>query len=814
MRFRSVALEAQRNVAHPRRPAGGAGLAGLSRAVARGVLSVSLGAWCAPALADGPIAVGDATEIVATAERDVAKAGQELTFAKNEIGTAAGTPAATLDRRIREGEINFLLEDYLRAAVTLLDVVENEGNRSHPRYDDASYFLATSLAKLGNYGESRRLYELMLDRARGPRLKDVVTGLLEVANATRRYENVERYVARLREAGGLSGPEVDYIHGKTLFQSAATDSTRLQSAYDTFKRIPGGTPLAAQGAYYAGVVLVSMKKYREALPEFEAALQRAGQTDSERAVRDLANVALGRVFFELDELDKAVDAYRRVGRSSAQFQDMLFELAWAHVKAAKTKPEESRAAELEKALRMAELLMASGPAPTMFPEARILEGNLQIRLGAADSAYDTFQDLIDRYGGARYQLAELVARNPDPRQFFDQLIGADLSNTGSTDLLPPVAVDWALTMPEMKQAVGVLSDLKTSESYAKDSRELITTLELALGGEARFALAGLGKARQKMHAASNRAMLAIRNLLDVEHRMIAQGVSGDDAAQLAAARAQRAPLEAALQNLPTSADDAAHAGADATGAYREAEQRVYRQSIEINSMRAQIAAIDVWIGQHRDTLAPTRVEELRQRLVAARDDVKAMDDELAAMRGELRVGADVASGDGGRGHGVAVRRAYLDAVASEGALLKSMRAKAPVELAGLLPRIDAQRAAAEQVVAQGNALDADMEPLVSVRVAELRAIVEAERGKLDGYEQQGGVLRAETDAMLGPVAADSLSAVAAEFNDLVLKADVGIIDVAWARKQGVTDKVSTLVRELQDKTRELEIQFSDVLDGN
>lgn len=241
---------------------------------------------------------------------------------------------------------------------------------------------------------------------------------------------------------------------------------------------------------------------------------------------------------------------------------------------------------------------------------------------------------------------------------------------------------------------------------------------------------------------------------------------------------------------------------------------MYRQSIEINSMRAQIAAIDVWIGQHRDTLAPDRVEVLRQRLVAARDEVKAMDDELALMRADLRVGADVASGDGGRGHGVAVRRAYLEAVANEGALLKSMRAKAPIELAGLLPRIDAQRAAAEQVVAQGNALDADMEPLVSVRVAELRAVVEAERGKLDGYEQQGGVLRAETDAMLGPVAADSLSAVAAEFNDLVLKADVGIIDVAWARKQGVTDKVSTLVRELQDKTRELEIQFSDVLDGN
>ncbi len=786
-----------------------------ARIVARGLLSASLGVWCAPALAESPISAGDATEIVSNAERDVAKAGQDLNGAQTEIGSAVASPAVTIDRRIREGEINYLLEDYLRAAVTLLDVVENDANRSHPRYDDATYFLATSLAKLGNYGEARRLYEGMLDRARGPRLKDVVMGLLEVANATRRYENVERYVARLREAGGLSGPEVDYIHGKTLFQSAEGDPARLDAAYQAFKRIPGGVPLGAQGAYYAGVVLVEQKKFQASLPEFEAALQRAGQTDSERSVRDLANVALGRVFFELDLLEKSVEAYRRVGRSSAQFQEMLFELAWAHVKAAKAKPDDAtKSAELEKALRMAELLMASGPVPTLFPEARILEGNLQIRLGAADSAYDTFQDLIDRYGGARYQLAELIAKNPDPRQFFDQLIGADLSNTGSTDLLPPLAVDWALTMPEMKKAVGVLSDLRTGESYARDSRELILTLELALGGEARFTLAGLGKARQKMHAASNRAMLAIRNLLDVEHRMIAQSVQGEEASLLAAARAKRTPLEAQLQGLPTSNDDAARAGMDATMGYRASEQKVYRQAIEIASMRAQIAAIDVWIGQHRDTLDGARVESLRQRLVAARDEVKSMEDELNRMRGDLRVGADVAGGDGGRGHGLAVRKAYLDAVASEGALLRGLRARAPTELAGLLPRIDQQRAAAEQVVAQGTALDSQMEPLVAARVAELRAIVEAERVKLNGYDQQGGVLRAETDAMLGPVAADSLSAVAAEFNDLVLKADVGIIDVAWARKQGVTDKVGTLVRELQDKTRELEIQFNDVLDGN
>jgi len=789
-----------------------------ARIAARGLLSLSLGAaGLVPAIvrADDGISAQDAEQIVTMAEKDVNRAAQDLAAAKVEVGSASASPAVAIDRRIREGEIHFLLEDHLRAAVVLMDVVENPANRSHPRYDEADYYLATSLAKLGNYGESRKLYEDLLGRVSGPRLKDVVGGLLEVAHATRRYENVERYVARLREAGGLSGAEVDYIYGKTLFQSAGGDQMRLNNAYDAFKRVPNESPLAPQAAYYAGVVRVEQKQLAQSIPEFDLALTRTGKSESQYAVRDLANVALGRVYFELNQLDKSVEAYKRVGRGSKQFQDMLFELAWAHVKAAKALPDDAaKAVELAKALRMAELLMASGPDSKMAPEARILEGNLQIRVGSAEAAYESFQGLIDRYGGARTQLGELIAKNPDPRTFFDQLIGADLSRTSSTELLPPVAVDWALTMPEMRKAVSVLSDLKTGEMYAKDSREIIQTLELALGGEARFSLAGLGKARQRAHAAENRAVLTIKNLLDVEHRMASAIGNPNEVKTLQDARARRAPLEGTLQTLPSDTESAAGAGAAAVGQYREAEARVHRQFVDVASMRAQIAAVDVWIGTHRDALTKERVAALREKLVTARAEVKAMETDLDTMQSDLRVGADVASTEGGRAHGAATRAGYLIAIQSEAALLKQYRPRFPPEFAALLPRIDAQRNAAEAVVKAGDALDTQMEPLVEGKVAEMRKLVASEAAKLDAFDQAHGVLRAQTDATLGPVAAASLAAVAAEFNDLVLKADVGIIDVAWARKQGVTDKVSELVRQQSERTKELESQFSDVLEGN
>ena len=57
----------------------------------------------------------------------------------------------------------------------------------------------------------------------------------------------------------------------------------------------------------------------------------------------------------------------------------------------------------------------------------------------------------------------------------------------------------------------------------------------------------------------------------------------------------------------------------------------------------------------------------------------------------------------------------------------------------------------------------------------------------------------------------TLAAVGRQFRDLVLKADVGIIDVAWTRKQAETDKVNDLIREQQRRSSELESEFAEFL---
>ncbi len=63
----------------------------------------------------------------------------------------------------------------------------------------------------------------------------------------------------------------------------------------------------------------------------------------------------------------------------------------------------------------------------------------------------------------------------------------------------------------------------------------------------------------------------------------------------------------------------------------------------------------------------------------------------------------------------------------------------------------------------------------------------------------------------GGLAQAMFTRVADRFYDLVVRSDVGIIDVAWALKQNKTDENSRLTREKKRELKLLDDEFKDVL---
>jgi tetratricopeptide (TPR) repeat protein len=778
-------------------------------------LALSLPAGNAGAQGVEPIAFDGASTIATEVDGDIAKMRRDLDLAGRGYAATVPSEVGRVERRLREGEIHFLLNDYLRASIVLLDVVDDPTNKSHPRYDECLYLLAQSLAKSKNYSGARQYFEDLLPRVRGERLKDVVLALLEISSATDHYEDVERYIARLREAGTLSRPDVDYIYGKMLFKGSGSNPEQVQRAYEVFRSVPTGSSISGQASYYAGVALVKLGRFDDAIRQFNDALTRIPAHRDSTQLRELTYISLGRLYQETGDVSKAADAYQEISQASPYFGDMLYEVAWAHVRAANTAAEgsEERKQAYVRALRSTELLMATAPSSRLYPQARILEGNLQIRLGAEENAYDTFQTIIDRYGAARDKLDLLLMQSPDPRQFFDQLVAADLGQIGATTILPPVALSWALEEDQMVRAVAMNQDLSESQKFLKESNELVRTLTESLEGEGRYGIfPGMAQVRAKSLSIENRMLNVNRRLLNLERRMVWPHVGTQDQASLDSIHARAAQLETEIQTLPQSEEEVVSAQGNIKESYQVVGRRTYRQAYRVSQMRAQVVAVELWINANRDQLNQEELKLLEERIKTAQAEIEALEADLEGVASELRTSEAVASGDAGRGRASNLRRQYAELLAQETQLMRSMRDRVPGELQSVTARIDQQRTALAQIDQDLQSLTGSLDSQVEKRVGEIKGAVAAEAERIRGYQGEHAELSSTTGEMLGPVAARTLNDVGKQFNNLVLQADVGIIDVAWARKQAETKKVNDLIKEQTDRTLELESEFSDVLE--
>lgn len=756
----------------------------------------------------------EAVQRVDAVDVDLTQAQADIAAVKKRHGDHVEVQVGRVEERLRQAQIHFLLEDYLRAAIVLLDVVQDKASRQHPAYDEVVFLLAEALRHSHNYSGAKTYYEQLLPRAQGDRLRDVVLGLLSVAAETSRFEDVERYIGRLRGAGTLSRPDVDFIYAKMLYRRAIVQPSQLRRALKEFDAIPAGHAVSARATYYAGVCLVRMGELPEAIARFKLALSRLKKSPYPEQVKEQVYLSLGRLYQETGDIDAASEAYQHIPQSSAHFSEMLYELAWAHVAAANQKQtDEDKRRQYKLALRAVELLMVSAQGTRVFPEAAILQGNLQIRLGQDQQAYATFEGIVKQYSAAEARLREMIRSEDNPQRYFRQMVAEEQSELLSPEglELPLPAQAFAREQPEMARALQVERELQSSARNLKSSRELVGTLEAALSGEQRFNLfPSLRQARTKALAAENALLNARRQLVAVERRLVSDKLSPAEREQLASVRAQARGVEDEIAKLPRSEQQAAQGKEQVDAAYRDAGQRAYQLRFRLSGMRAQLAGVQRWLRKERANMSPAQIAKVEQDIQAVQADIKKQEAELAVLERDIR--HTKALGGGARASQLQQLRSRYKALSDqELALLAAHRAQLP-EAAALFARIDQDRARQERMSDELQLLTAALNRQAAGGVEKVRAQLAEESQRLDALTAEHKLLVAQTDKSLDPVARRTLEAVAAQLHELVLKADVGIIDVAWTQKRAETERVDELLHSQQEQQQALRAEFADVLE--
>jgi tetratricopeptide (TPR) repeat protein len=717
------------------------------------------------------------------------------------------------------GAIYHLSREYTRAAYALYGAVEPGvgeapgGPQKEPAYAESLYYLADSLAQLGNTTAAMNYFERILDQPQEGYYDDAILRLMLMAGE--RNIDVDRLWAKYRQrVGGRIGGGVRYHHARLMMLQK-----RDQEAADDLAGIAPTDRFSLRGQYLRGALLTRAGKLEEALAIFVALTKLDNPPDDESDVIELAHMNCGRLLYELDRLEESLDAYQAIDYDSSYLTAMLYEVTLTYVRRGQvamrgTKTDGLTAAEreanakreYERALRQVEDLRAIDDKRSV--DIDLLTASLRLQRGEYDEALALFGDILDEYAGADERLRGILA-NPNLRErvlsdFLELQSGALAIDT----ILPAVAAERAASNPEVREALRVFRDLKGSRTDVDDAVVLLERLEKLLD------TTNLDRAElfPQLRTASERSTSLANVVATVRTGALAEERSlavprAETQARLAEIAARREELERRLQLLPTTASGLAERKARLREQITAVDRTVHELELVNDHLRAGLLALDQESARARVGEKITTTLELQRGKVRALDsELRANDRRIDLLKTELRRLGEAAATAGGRGSPEETLRNQLaDVFREERAILADAR------------NPNADYAMVEQVVQRAEALQARnerfrsrLDTMVGERLVGARAVLAEERNAMLTYARALADVDVRAASLRQQATEVALNRVRADLDATVLKADVGVVDVAYARKQSQTERISALQRARAAELTELTQAYADL----
>jgi tetratricopeptide (TPR) repeat protein len=749
-------------------------------------------------------------------------AAQDMTAANREVSDLESDTQRLMERRVHphdlksetfveerltDGELYLRLEDYLRAAILLMDIVEHYP--THRAYPEALFLLGESLFLAGDYLGARKRYAEVIDRSADPTfspfLQRSLSRLIEIAIHTRDFREVDGYFARLEALPSATlSITTAYFRAKYLYNRAVpvddvlnapanaalrgVDQGRLEQARKGFIAIPGGTEFSLRSKYFVGTIHTLRGEYLDAIAAFHGVLGHEATNDEERQVIELTYLALGRLYYETEQLEQAIEAYRAIEQTSSHFAEALYELAWTYI----------RLGDAIQAERALEVLSVAAPDSPLNADGKVLRGDLLARSGRYDEAEVVFDEVRATFGPIRDDLDRTRRDHPDLHAYFRRVVRENLEHFDIDDFLPESARRWIVLEGDYQRALEVLADLSEAKQLVIETDELARRITAALSAPNRVSVfSDLRRQRERTTGLRNRAARARGTLITGEAQ-----VRGNRAGEVTRVRSRRQELQAEVLKMPIDTEDFIDRDLEKLEEYRAAERSLQGLRVEILGLEARIVASRTGLG----AVDPAKVdpEALREQLEQHEAEVKKHEEQLTWIRRRLEVGRlHVGVGDKRYQADDAERAKFINLVDRER------------ELAGSGgPAYDAAFVRVASVERRLDQRDAEVAAMVRRRVAEMLVVVDEETANLARYRVALRSFEGETEDVVGAITYLNFDRVHNRFYELVLRADLGTIDIAWARREDHRLRIDSLTRERARELQALDDEFRDVMDQN
>ena len=765
------------------------------------------------------------TEVVGLERRIIAMRG--------ELSSGALTRSSRLTtERFTEARYAYLVDDYERCALLFFSLIENKDLRGDSRLSEAQWYLAECLYLDGNLVPAQDQFRTIVDLgSTHPFYGESLLSLIEIYGRTGELQQFNYYYNNFvssAQQNNATALRIRYQMGKTLYRQG-----KLSEAQAIFRNFPRGSTFTPQARYFSAAIVVAeglsaiaeddqlagTQKYQQALSALAEVLTLPSSTEAHRDVMDLTRLALGRLHYELGDIPSAIGEYTSVGPDSKFYADALYELIWANIEAAS---QESvafvRERKLQEAMRGVEIFNLAFPGDVRESKLRLLGAQVQQKMEQWEPAIEEFKKASAHFGEFSTSLSDIVASGADPMVYFNQLVDDERYVAEAALTVPHAARKMARSDDRVAEAVLVSGDLYKQQDALKDAVALLEVLEDALYGSETIGIIQTYRLQRQQLASAEAAALLLRSrLVDIEMMYLESKLSAGAVKDLTRIRDQREDSEGKASGLTRMRNASVERQQAFNLQALAVEGRVYHVEVLVSDLLSQVGAIEEYLLGARKRGERNRDEEiaLRRELETERAHLHQLRELLQALKRRLEP---------------RILTARLVNKSSEGEDL--LRGDAQKELQGLerrlarlrldvgsgrthfLTRLNSTRSRLvelERISAEARGL---MDRAEAVEVDEIKAEVEFQRGMVDNLEKEGAGIAHDNREVSGKIGRHAFQRVADFYQDMLARADMGVIDVFWYRKESTTQAKREMARDKNRRIRALKAAFSGVIKGD
>jgi tetratricopeptide (TPR) repeat protein len=757
------------------------------------------------------------------AQGSLAAVAREAPSLDAEIAKAKAA-GLTVEQRLANGEILYRTKDYARAGVVFSEIIEQVQDTSSTSWPDALFLRGETYFASHEYLSARRDFKVIAEHGSDPRfqpyLGKALGRLVDVSIRVHDLSGLDEVFARLSQVPpSMVDAALTYAKGKAYFAKGD-----YGDAAQTFSSIQNGTSVTHQARYYQGLIAMKQARpaaapdphagpdqppppastgtYKVAIETFRVVTELPPDSDDHKHIIDLAWMAIGRLFYEMEQYQQASEAYAKVGRDSPEFDTMLYELAWVYV----------RLGDVQRAERALEVLSIANPDSQYIGEGTLLRADLLLRAGAFDKALQLYEQVRTEYEPMRAKVDGFIESTKDNvGVYYEKLSEQEMDALAMSDSLPPIAVRWAREWQDGPAAFAVIDDVNECKTLIRQSQQLIEKLYAIANASNRV------RAFPELLAGETKA-LGLINQITKARVDLAKGLdneeSSDVGGEMASVRAQRRQLMAVVSGVPTTQAEFDERTRQGTQQWNAVSQELSRRAIEIDSLNATVNGLrrmlreDAQRGVARD---PASVQRFQSELDANEHQLKLYQDEVVVLRSQIEVGrAQVGLGDSRYQNDAAARAQFRDLLEREAQLASGGQAGGSGQSYGqkITPTLGQARAQEDQLIAAFNRLEVQ----VAARTTELKAKIDAEATKIAGYQVTLNSYDGEAHDLVGHVAEINFKHVGDRLRTMVLRADVGITEQAWEVREEELERVHNLQGERSREEQLLDEELREVLD--